>query len=175
MRRGREMEVNKYRKVEGMLYSHYKKKKRVDILKCKVVRIDIRISELRKDIKECNIDLEDTMKAIDYSSDPIQSNSSTTSNIERELEKATDRLLNFIASYIREKYKLKSRIMNLEKQIENIEVVLEKLTDEELQIVELRYGEMNNYREMEEKLHMGRSTLQRKKDRLINFLSTEIV
>ena len=155
-----------YQRVEGMLYSHYRRKKRVSSLKSRLIRTQIRISRLRKDIKECNIDLSDTLKAIDYSREYINAGD-TTSNIERELERAVDNILRQIENELRQKKKIKSRIRNLEKAIDDVEVLLEELTEEELQIIELRYGEKLNYREMEDLLHMGRSTLQRKKDRII--------
>ncbi|MBU5424994.1 hypothetical protein KQI41_01110 [Tissierella pigra] len=161
--------VNMYSRVEGMLYSHYKRKKRIDSLKSRLIRIENRIERLRRDIKECNIDLEDTMKAIDYSRDSIQ-NGGVTSNIERELERAVDVIIKEIEYNIRDKYKTKSKITNLEKQIENIELLLEELTEEELTIVELKYGEQLNDREVSERLYMARSTMQRKKGSIIEFI-----
>lgn len=165
--------TNMYSKVEGMLYGHYRRKKRIDSLKSRLIRIENRIERLRRDIKECNVDLEDTMKAIDYSRDAIQSGS-VTSNIERELERAVDKLLREIEVSIKEKYKTKSKITNLEKQVENIELLLERLTEEELRIVELKYGEKINYRSMETLIPMGKSTIQRKHQEIIYYLIDEI-
>lgn len=161
--------MNNYSKTEGMLYSHYRRKKRIQSMKSRLVRIENRIERLRKDIRECNIDLEDTMKAIDYSRDSIQSGG-VTSNIERELERAVDVIVKEIEYNIRDKYKTKSKITNLEKQVENIELLLEELTEEELTIVELKYGEQLNDREVSERLYMARSTMQRKKGNIIEFI-----
>jgi len=162
-----------YSRVEGMLYNHYKRKKRIDSLKSRLIRIENRIERLRRDIKECNIDLEDTMKAIDYSKDAIQSGG-VASNIERELERAVDNILREIQYNIKDKYKTKSKIASLEKQIENIELLLEKLTDEELQIIELKYAEKKNYRIMESLIPMGKSTIQRKHQEIMCYLIDEI-
>lgn len=159
--------------MEGILYKHYRKKQRLSGLKSRLKGTERTIEMIRTDIKECNVDLHDTLKAINYSSDRIQNNS-TTSSIELELERATDIMLKHIAINIKEKYQLKNKINTLEKEISNIDIQLEKLTEEELQIVELRYGEKNNYRDMENILHMSRSTLQRKKDKLINYLMEEL-
>jgi len=71
-----------YQKTEGMLYSYYRRKKRIASLKSKLVRTQLRINRLRKDIKECNIELNDTLKAIDYSREYVYTGD-TTSNIER--------------------------------------------------------------------------------------------
>ena len=156
--------INQYSKVEGMLYGHYRRKKRLDRLKSRYARVELRIERLRKDIKECNIDLEDTLKAIDYSRDCIQSGS-ITSSIERELERATDKLLRETESTIKEKYHLKSKINNLEKLIEDVEVLLEDLLEEEKQIIELRYSEKQSDKAIGIMLNMSRTTAQRKRKR----------
>ena len=122
-----------YQRVEGMLYSHYRRKKRLSSLKSRLIRTQLRIDRLRKDIKECNIDLNDTMKAIDYSREYVYTGD-TTSNIEKELERAVDNILRQIENELIQKKKIKSRIRNLEKAIDDVEVLLEELTEEELHI-----------------------------------------
>lgn len=89
-----------YQRVEGMLYSHYRRKKRVSSLKSRLIRTQLRIDRLRNDIKECNIELSDTLKAIDYSREYVYTGD-TTSNIERELERAVDNILGKIEREIR--------------------------------------------------------------------------
>lgn len=159
-----------YQRVEGMLYSHYRRKKRVSSLKSRLIRTQLRIDRLRKDIKECNVELNDTMKAIDYSREYVYTGD-TTSNIERELERAVDNILGKIEREIREKKRIKSRIRNLEKAIDDVEVLLEELTEEELQILELRYSEKMSDREISDMINMSRTTVQRKRTELINQLA----
>jgi len=159
-----------YQKTEGMLYSYYRRKKRITNLKSKLIRTQLRIDRLRKDIKECNIELNDTLKAIDYSREYVYTGD-TTSNIERELERAVDNILQNIERELRHKRKTKSRIRNLEKSIDDIEILLEELSEEELQIIELRYGEkIKSYRRMEMLIPMGKSTIERKHKEIINYL-----
>lgn len=162
-----------YQRVEGMLYNHYRRKKRVSSLKSRLIRTQLRIDRLRKDIKECNIDLSDTLKAIDYSREYINAGD-TTSNIERELEKAVDNILRQIENELRQKKKIKSRIRNLEKAIDDVEVLLEELTEEELQIIELRYSEKMSDREISDMVNMSRTTVQRKRTDLINQLAENL-
>jgi len=158
-----------YNGVEKMLYSYYKTKKRIDGLKSRLIRIENRIERLTKDIKECNIDLEDTIKAIDYSRDIVQGN--IVSNIEIELERAVDNILKEIEDNIRDKYKTKSKITNLQKKIDNIDTMLEELTEEEAQILKLRYSEKLSDNRISYIINMSRSTVQRKRIELINNLS----
>lgn len=162
-----------YSRTEGMLYNHYRRKKKIISLRSRVIRIQHRIDNLRRDIKECNVDLGDTMKAIDYARDPIQ-NSSVTSNIERELERAIDKILKEIATNISDKWKTIHKINDMEKQIDNIELLLSELVDEELQILELKYGEKKSYKAMEELIPMGKSTIQRKHEDLMAYLIKEM-
>ncbi|MBU5440307.1 hypothetical protein KQI42_20130 [Tissierella sp. MSJ-40] len=167
------MDTNLYRKVEGMLYGHYRRKKRIDTLKSRLIRIENRIKRLRDDIKECNVELSDTLKAIDYSREYIQSGD-VTSNIEKELEIVIDKMLKEIEINIKEKYKLKNKIMHLEKQTENIENLLQEFNEEELKIIELRYKEGLSYRQMEAKLFMARTSINNKKNKIILHLIEEI-
>jgi chromosome segregation ATPase len=166
------MDVKANRKIEEVLYEYYRKKKRIDSLKSKLIRIDNRIERLRKDIKECNVELDNPLKAIDYSREYVKSNS-IVSSIERELDMAVDRIMRELELNLKEKYKVKGKIMNLEKQIENTETLLQKLNEEELRIIELRYNKELSYRQMEEELFMARSTLQRRKDKIIRSLVYE--
>lgn len=160
---------NMYIRVEEMLYSYYKVKKRIDGLKSRLIRIENRIERLTKDIKECNIDLEDTIKAIDYSRDRVKGN--IVSNIEIQLERAVDNILKEIEDNIRDKYKTKSKITNLQKKIDNIDTMLEGLTEEEAQILKLRYSEKLSDNRISYIINMSRSTVQRRRIELVNNLS----
>ena len=162
-----------YSQVEGMLYGHYRKKKRISSFESKLVRTINRIEGLRRDIKECNTDLGETMKGIDYSRDSSGSNS-ISSSIERELDKAVDNILKEITYNIKDKYRTMAKINDLKKSIDDTEILLEKLTKEELEIVELKYSDKLNDREVSESLFMARSTLQRKKEKVIQFIIDEL-
>ncbi len=164
---------NNYSRVEGMLYSYYRKKDRIARLKSKEVRIQNRIDRLRKDIKECNIELDATIQAIDYSKDAVQSNS-VASSIEKELENAVDRMLKDIAYNIREKRENKEKIRGLERSIEDIEILLEDLTEEEKQILELRYSEKMSDKLIGDMINMSRTTIQRRRTELIEELGEEM-
>lgn len=158
-----------YSKVEGMLYGHYKRKNRLGSLISRLIRAENRIKRIRVDIKECNIEFGETVKGIDYSREPGNGNS-VASSIERELEIAIDNMIRELKYAIKDKYKTIAKIRELEKRIDDVEILLEKLTEEELRIVELIYGERMKYREMEDLVNMGRSTIQRKKDTIVKLL-----
>lgn len=165
--------MNIYAKAEGILYAHFKKKKRVEILKGKLKRVDNRIDRLKLDIMNSNIKLNDVLKAIDYSSEMVVAGDPEIA-IERELEKAINGLMRALENALREKRKISYKIRYIEKQIDDIDIILEQLTDEELSIIELKYGEEKNYRQMENQLPMTSSTIHRKKDKIVEFIVKEL-
>ena len=117
------------------------------------------------------------MKAIDYSKD-TGGGGGPSSNIERELDKAVDNIIREIENTIRNKYKIKDKIYRLEKEIENTDLLLDKLTEHELLIIESRYGgrigKKISYEEIENLIPMGKSTIQRKHQEIINYLMNEV-
>lgn len=165
--------MDDYRKTEGILYGHFRKQKRIQKLKSKLIRINNRIDRLKSDIMNNNIELNDTLKSIDYSSTKVQT-SNSTSSIERELERAIEQLMRELENELRERRKTESKIRYLIKKVDDVAIILEQLIEEELRIVELKYGEEKNLRQMESMLLMGKSTIQRKKDKIIEFLSSEL-
>ncbi len=166
-----------YSQVEGMLYGHYKRKNRIGSLNSKLTRVELRLERLRHDIRTCNVELGETMKAIDYSKD-MSGGSGGMSNIEVELERAVDNTLREIRNTIREKHKIIGKIYGIEKEIDNIELLLDDLTEDELRIIELRYGgrmrKKVSYEEMEMLIPMGKSTIQRKHKEIIYYLTEEM-
>lgn len=50
-----------YRRTEGILYGYYRRKNKIMRLNSRLIRIQNRIDRLRKDIRECNIELGETI------------------------------------------------------------------------------------------------------------------
>ena len=167
-----------YRKVEGILYNHYKKKKKTNWIQRSLETAERSIRSIQDDLKNVNIDLECFVCGIDYSRDKIQNNN-VTSAVESELLRATERLLNELKYKVQKKYKLKHRLRKLEEEIRTIELLLQDLTEEELQIVELKYGEELTVRQIERVLDMkglpsSKTSIWRKKDKIVEYLSTQL-
>lgn len=163
-----------YRRVEGILYKHYQKKNRIDRLRGKLIRIENRISRLKDDIMNCNIELNDTLKGIDYSGSKVQT-SNSMSEVELELERALTKLINDLQSNIREKYKVKSKIQYLEKQIDDLEIILCDLSEEELQMLELKYYDKNSWSQIAERLLCSIATIYRRRDKVFSFINNEFL
>lgn len=166
--------MSDYRKVEGILYKHYQKKNRINRLRSKLIRIENRIERLKDDIKNCKIELNDTLKGIDYSGVKVQNNN-PMSEIELELERAFSKLLNDLKQNIREKYKLRSKIQYLEKKIDDFEIILCDLSEEELQMLELKYYDKKSWAQIAEYLLCSIATIYRRRDKVFLFINNEFL
>ncbi|QEK11678.1 hypothetical protein FQB35_04490 [Crassaminicella thermophila] len=173
------MEDIQYRRTEGILYRHFKKIKRIERLKYDIENTKQTIHKIQQDLRNVNVELSDCVKAIDYSQDRVQSSIVTSSAVERELERITNKLLNELKYKIQRKYKLKARLRKIEEDVKRIEKILSDLTEEEMQIVELRYSEHRTNRAIEKILYMeGRPSsyvsIWRKKNKIIEYIYSQL-
>lgn len=165
--------MSNYKRAEGMLYNHYKRKDRINRLVSKRIRLEYRIDNLKRDIRECRYELDSTLQGIDYSKDKIQTNS-VTSSIEQELLLAEERVLRELEYTIREKRKTQEKIRYLEKKIDETEILLEDLAEEEKQILEMKYSEKMSDKIIADMLNMSRTTIQRRRTELIECIGEEM-
>lgn len=156
-------------KTERMLRGYYRNKKRLDVSLRKLEIQKERINQIRVDIKECNINMDTTIGAIDYSKDRVQGGS-VTSGIERELERNIDILIMELERAIRYRINLEYRVKRKEEQLINLEVVLRGLDIEKRTLLELIYRDNKPYRQIGEDLHIGLGTVNRKKNEILKEL-----
>lgn len=158
-------------KTERMLRVHYRNKRKLDVSLRKLEVQKERINQIRVDIKECNINMDTTIGAIDYSKDRVQGGS-VTSGIERELERNIDMLIMELERAIRYRINLEYRVKRKEDQLINLEVVLRGLDLEDRKLLEALYRDGKSYRQIEdeEELLMAKTTVSRKKKEIINHL-----
>lgn len=168
------MGKSNYQKIEGILYRHYSNKLKRDRYKRKIVKLEKQKEDLKKDIYNCNIEFNTTIRAMDYSSDKIVCNS-IDSSMDQDIEKGISRLINQYKSTIRLIINTKRRLREVESLIDNIDIILEELTEEEQQLIELKYGDKKSYREMEEYLPISLSTISRFHKKTIEYLEGVIL
>ncbi|QEK13768.1 hypothetical protein FQB35_15405 (plasmid) [Crassaminicella thermophila] len=168
------MEDIQYRRTEGILYRHFKKIKRIERLKYDIENTKQTIHKIQQDLRNVNVELSDCVKAIDYSQDRVQSSIVTSSAVERELERITDKLLNELKYKIQRKYKLKARLRKIEEDVKRIEKIFVDLTEEEKLIVELKYGEKKTIRQIERILPYAKTTIHRKKREIIEYIVSQL-
>lgn len=165
--------MSNHKRAEGMLYSYYKRKDRINRLVSKKIRLEYRIDNLKRDIRECRYELDSTLQGIDYSKDKIQTNN-VTSSIEQELLLAEERVLRELEYTIREKRKTQEKIRYLEKKTDETEILLEDLAEEEKQILEMKYSEKMSDKIIADMLLLTRPTIQRRRVELINYIGEEM-
>lgn len=180
------MNPQTYRKTEGILYGYFKTKKRISLLKTKLSKINNRIDRIKLAIMDCNIELNDTLKAISYTNDRV-TNRNISSTVENELLKAEKefeikfkKLFNELEEAQRNKRKTESKIRHLERKIEDIEVIFDTIDietlekDEVLKLIQFRYGERWSYLRIADYLHLAETTVRRKKDELLYYIAEKL-
>ncbi len=160
------------KEVERRLRIHFKNVEELKYLhKREKILID-RVEKYNKDLKSCNVDLTDTLKAIDYTQEYIQNND-TTSSIERMLIKETEKIIKDIQKTLRDKYVCKALIRDIEKQVIDFETVIKKtdIDNNDIKLLELAYGKWKWTDEMlADRLsyYISRPTMYRKRIDLLN-------
>jgi len=161
-----------FKKTEGMLYRYYRNIRKKDRLEYKKYTLENRIEQIKRDIKTINIELDDNVKAIDYSKEKIQS-SSVGSGLEQSLMGEITKLENELKTIIKAKLKLQAKIRLLETEISDIEYVINQLSEEYKQLVELKYGNSTKISNtaIGMKLNMTEATVRRKRVEVVEAIA----
>ena len=162
------------KKAEFIIKEYFRKKRNLDILLLKLETQERKIEKIKRDISECNINMEVTISSINYTREKVQGGT-YISSIERELERSIDILIEALKNEIKTKIKLESRIRNLESDLMNIEVILNELKEEEERLIHLIYKDNKTYRYIEHEMNMSMGTITNTKKRILNKLGDLLV
>lgn len=163
------------RKIEGILYRHFKKKSSIRSLYNSLTLIENRIRNIKEDIKECNVEIQDYLQGIRYDNLNVQENSNPAeSAIERSLIRSIEKLEYELAQELRKRNKKKMRIRDLERKTKEIDSLLCKLDEEEIKICELTYADNWSERRIAYTMNIGKSTINRKKEKIIKYLDIQL-
>lgn len=157
----------KFRKTEGLLFRHYRNIKRKDRLEFKRALLEKRIESIRLDIRECNVEISEGLGGMDYSRDRVSCSSDNCGHAERQLIQGIEKLENELKHSRRERLKLNQRIRTLSEQIAEIDYMLNMLDEESRRIIDCRYGEEYNIRQIAEVCCMAETTVRRKRKDII--------
>ena len=164
-----------YQKVEGILYSHYKRKSRKIRIEQSIARAIKRKEKIVSDIKNTNIVFCSDLQAMQYDKDKIVTNYNIDSTMEQDIEIGIQKLNDEYKKTLKKILKLKRDLIIIQEQLDNIEILLEDLKEEEKQILDLKYGDKKTYREMEEYLCMNYSTISRNHKEIIGVLEDRLI
>ena len=156
-----------YSQVEGMLYSHFEKVKNRDKYKFSLERTRKRIAIIEDDLKECRFNIEVDLPGTDYSKDMITSSINNTSSMEKALIREETRLEQELVQEKKNKFTLKRKIRNIQKQIDDIESILALLPINYIEFIRLLYRDKLTYRLAGHILNCDASTVSRNKKALI--------
>lgn len=171
------MDKEKYRRIEGMLYGHYKEDlKRITSIRNEIELTKKNIKKIDEKIKSCDVDIDYYQSGIEIS-ERVQTSSTGTSYAEREIIKGIDNLEKEKAHNIKRLYKLEEKERNLVYKVEKLEKNINELNDISKEFIELKYNPSNKYkrilsvREIAEELHMGKDAAYKLKDSVIESIS----
>ncbi|SHF16685.1 sigma factor-like helix-turn-helix DNA-binding protein [Caloramator proteoclasticus] len=156
-----------FRKTEGMLYRYYNYKKKLGRMKHKIEILEQKRQKLSEDLRNTNIVLKSDLQSITYDKPYIQSNNDNSSQAERELERVITRLEEELKKTIKEKLKLRAKVINIEAEIADIEYAINQMNEEAKKIIEMKYGDGCSLYVIADKLNMGKSTVSRKREEII--------
>lgn len=162
--------MKSYQQVERMLYDHYNKISNKEKYESSLYRTRMRIDRLQKDLRECNFELNGDIQSTDYSREVVNTSEDNSSSMEKALIREETKLERELEEEKRYKFTLKRKIRNLQKQIDDIEIILEQLPKNYIPFIEALYRDKLTYRGAGYLLHCGRDTIGRNRKELISML-----
>jgi len=159
-------------RVEKTLTRHFRKTRTTERLRGQHQRVKSRIDNIRDDMKNCNYDLNTDLRGIHYENTPTKT-LYKSSAIEGELMRVAERLEDELYECTEQKYDINKQIRDLEIEIGEVEYVFDQLEEEDMELIQLRYGKEMTFREIANRMLIDSSTAKRKKDKLLIYLATE--
>lgn len=159
---------------KNLLISYYNYKSEIELFEEKIKLVQLKIERLREDLKECNVDMEEVVKGIDYSIAP-GGGGPPGSIIEQELMRAVNKTIRELERAVKEKYKLKDRIRRLKDSRDTVKPLLDRFTSEERELLELRYAgnrkKQLSFTKIGEKLPISRTTIYTMHENILSELN----
>ncbi|WP_432408545.1 sigma factor-like helix-turn-helix DNA-binding protein [Wukongibacter sp. M2B1] len=161
------------KKIEDILYRYFRKKRSLDRMYNRVSILENKIERIKKDIHECNIEIKDNLRAIDYDRVNVQV-SEIKSIVEESIISSIENLQRELSYTHRKKVKLKIKIRELEEKTSEIDNLLKGMTEQELQIIEMKYNDRFTNVRIAKLTHCSERTVRRKKDEFIEYIACEL-
>jgi len=162
--------MKSYQQVEGMLYNHFEKVRSRDKYKSSLDRVRKRIKVIEQELSNCHFTLTTDIQGIDYSKDIITTSNDNSSSMERDLIREETKLEEELSREKRCKINIKRKIRNLQKQIDDVEIILEQIPLNYLEFIELIYKEKLTHRKIGMFTNCDSSTVSRNRTSVVNKL-----
>lgn len=158
------------KETEQLIKDYFNNLKRLEIEEERLQNEIKRIEILRKCIKDCDISLSTDLGSIDYSTERVQATSDNKSHIERELDKTFNAYISTLRNSIKHKNILEANINNLKYEINDMNIIMKRLKEEDMDLLKLIYYENKSYREieLEGKQCISIGTITKNKNRILD-------
>lgn len=163
------------REVEKRLYDYFDHEYMVKGIKLKINKLEEQIKQIREDIKNNNVIIEEESRSITYG-EKVQTSSDCTSYAEREFMKAIDRLEREKVFKLSRIGELKTELRKIEEEFSETECKIERLPQLDLEFIKLKYKSKPrlSVEEVSNELNMSRSSAYIKRDKIINEIYNSI-
>lgn len=164
------MDRELFRKTEGMLYGYYRDKNLLESVRKEIEMVRELIKIIENNIKTCNVSI-DPYQGGAGEGERVQTSSSNSSYVEKEIIKAIDDMEKEKAQRTKKLFKLLCDERNLIYKIQKVERNIGMLNDEYKKFLELKYnrlpGERMGMREIAFEMNMCKSKAYELREKLI--------
>lgn len=167
------MEKTMSRKIEQRLYQHFRRVRQLERFDRRLVKTREKIISIEKDIQDCNHRIENPLKSPSY--DGMPKSSSIGSSIEDALIQSFERMERELAALYTRQANLVVTISRISDEVEIVGLIISDLEEDDRRMVDLRYNQGYTFREMEALLFSDHVSLHRRKERVFEWISEEMV
>lgn len=161
------MDKELFRKIENKLYLYFDSDKKIRSLNNEIELLDKQINQIDKDLRECNIKIESTVKSPSFE-ERVQTSSDGTSYAEREVMRVTEvKIRRMTEKQLEREYK-KEQIDTIQLDCIAIQDIVSGYNQELKQLIEYKYKEKWNETKISYKMNLSQSQINKKKNKVLN-------
>ena len=153
--------------VEEILKDYYKEKRLIPKYQEKIEKLED--EQLEKRLKKNDYTLSTDLTALTIS-EKIQANSEGISQQEKEMYKQCQCILNRQQLIWDKINTYEEKILEIKLKANDVEIALEVLKKEEKEFIELKYNNEKQWLELMEEMHISKSTVKYRNDKIMNKL-----
>lgn len=155
--------------VEEILKDYYKEKRLIPKYQEKIELLKKEDEQLEERLKKNDYTLSTDLTALTIS-EKIQANSEGISQQEKEMYKQCQCILNRQQLIWDKINTYEEKILEIKLKANDVEIALEVLKKEEKEFIELKYNNEKQWLELMEEMHISKSTVKYRNDKIMNKL-----
>lgn len=155
-----------FRETENKLIKYFNKDKITGSLKAKLAILDKQIQEIDKDLRECNISIEEESSSPSFEQ-KVQTSGTGMSYAEREVMRVTELQIRRKINKQLERQNVLEEMDIIEIECDEIEWKVKDFTGELKTLLELSYKDKHGENTIADKMHLSQSQVNRRKQQII--------